>query len=73
MRKRNLKAEITEVKWDDKKKLYVASWEVYNNNGNVVMSGEMDFDYERDDDMSYEWDIYNEIMEIIKNEGKVKD
>jgi osmotically-inducible protein OsmY len=71
--KKNLKAEITAVSWDDKKGLYTAHWQVYNNNGDVVMSGEMDFDYERDDAMSYELSIYNEIMEIIKSEGKVKN
>lgn len=73
MKKTNLKAEINEVKWDDKKGLYTAYWQVYNKSGKVVMSGEMDFDYERDGEMSYEWEIYNEIMEIIKSEGKVKN
>jgi putative DNA primase/helicase len=73
MLKEKLQAEITAVSWDEKKGLYTAEWQVYNNNGDVVMSGEMDFDYERDDAMSYELSIYNEIMEIIKSEGKVKN
>lgn len=73
LKKEVLKGEISEVKWDEKKGLYTAYWALYNKKGEAVMTGEMDFDYERDDNMSYELAIFNEVMEVLKSEGKDKN